>query len=242
MAPLPSAPTATCTWRPATAAAVATASTTPRISGRCSASCCASTRSAAAATRSPPGNPFTDSPARDEIYANGLRNPFRFSFDAATGTILIGDVGQGNWEEVDYETLRGARGANFGWNTFEGNHDANCGSDRGTPTAAEHSGPIHEYPHDGNGHSGCSITGGVVVRDKQLPSLYGRYVYADFCTGDLRSLIPDLGGAGDEKSAGVRLANPTSFFSGRRGRLYATSQRGELYRVVADGGARTRSQ
>ena len=65
-------------------------------------------------------------------------------------------------------TLRGARGANFGWNTFEGNHDANCGSDRGTPTAAEHSGPIHEYPHDGNGHSGCSITGGVWVRDKQI--------------------------------------------------------------------------
>ena len=181
----------------------------------------------------PAGNPFSGSAARDEIYANGLRNPFRFSFDAASDAIVIGDVGQGSWEEIDYESLAGARGANFGWNTYEGDHDANCGSDRRTPSPGDHSGPIHEYPHDGSGHSGCAVTGGVVVRDRQLRSLYGRYVYADYCAGDLRSLIPDPGGARDDKSSGIGLANPTSFLSGRRGRLYATSQRGELFRVAA---------
>lgn len=181
----------------------------------------------------PADNPFRGGGAEPEILANGLRNPFRFSFDGPTNTIVIGDVGQGSWEEIDYETLQTVRGANFGWNVFEGDRDAGCGSE--FPAPEPHAGPIHQYPHDGGGHSGCSVTGGVVVRDRQLPSLYGRYVFADFCTGDLRSLIPELDGAVDEKSVGIGVPNPTSFASGRRGRLYATSQAGELYRVVAAG-------
>ena len=180
----------------------------------------------------PAGNPFTGSGIRDEIYALGLRNPFRFSFDRRGGTIAIGDVGQGSWEEVDFGAVRAAAGANFGWNTFEGTHDAGCGAD-GAPILRGHTPPIHEYPHSGAEHTGCSITGGVVVRDRDLPTLYGRYVFADFCTGDLRSLVAGPGGASDEGSVGVRIPNPTSFASGRRGRLYATSQAGGLYRIEA---------
>lgn len=184
----------------------------------------------------PSDNPFLGTGARNEIYALGLRNPFRFSFDRRQDAIVIGDVGQSSWEEIDFETLLSARGANFGWNTFEGNHASGCGGDFGTPTPEQHSEPIHEYPHDGGGHAGCSVTGGVVVRDKRLPSLYGRYVFADFCTGDLRSLIGTPGGADDEGSAGVDVPSPTSFASGRRGKLYITSQAGSVYRVLPDGG------
>ncbi len=181
----------------------------------------------------PADNPFLGSATRDEIYSLGLRNPFRFSFDRATKTIAIGDVGQSTWEEVDYESLQTARGANFGWNTFEGTEPAGCGGDPSSPTPAEHSGPIHQYGHSGPGYTGCSITGGVVVRDRGLPTLYGRYVFADYCAGELRSLVPGLEGAAGERGTGLDLGNPTSFAKGRRGRLYATSRSGQLYRIKA---------
>lgn len=186
----------------------------------------------------PAGNPFVGQKgARNEIFASGLRNPFRFSFDRASGTIAIGDVGQSSREEIDYERLRRANGANFGWDAFEGttrfNPSSSCPGEERTPRPARHDRPIHQYRHSGSGHTGCSVTGGVVVRDRRLRSLYGRYVYADFCTGRLRSLIPRVGGARSENGAGLRIPRPTSFGTGRGQRLYATTLDGRLYRIKA---------
>ncbi len=189
--------------------------------------------------RIPAGNPFVGSAPRDEIYADGLRNPFRFSFDAATNTIAIGDVGQNDWEEVDYQTLENAKGADYGWNAFEGTRPvgSNC-SGSAAPRPPDHTPPIHEYGHGGDGHTGCSITGGLVVRDPKLTTLYGRYLYADFCTSELRSLIPTEAGARGERALGLNVPNPTSFAAGRANRVYVTSNGGGLFRLTAsDSGA-----
>ena len=183
----------------------------------------------------PKDNPFRGRPGADEIYALGLRNPFRFSFDEATRTIAIGDVGQGSQEEVDYETLRGARGKNFGWNYWEGFARSGCPSSPPAPPANNEL-PIFSYLHSGGGFTGCSITGGLVVRDRRLPTLRGRYLYSDFCNGQLRSLIPEKGQATDDRPLGPTMPTPTSFTEGRRHRIYATSLEGDVYRLVPAGG------
>ena len=203
---------------------------TPRTRARCWASCCGSSPNRSGGYSNPGDNPFVGSATRGEIYALGLRNPFRFSFDEATRTIVIGDVGQSAWEEVDYGTLHGVRGANFGWNAFEGSERGTCGS-FSSPPPKDHQGPIHQYGHSGAGHTGCAITGGVVVRNRKLRKLDGRYVFADYCTGQLRSLVPELGGAERERAAGLRIPHPTSFSNGRHGRLYVTSQDGAVFEI-----------
>lgn len=120
------------------------------------------------------------------IFHYGLRNPWRFSFDAVTGDLFIGDVGQNHWEEID-ALPRGAPGTNFGWPTFEGTH--RCpGCDTNVPEPSpDMVPPIHEYPRG----SAASVTGGYVYRGKKIPSLYGRYVYADFVHGWVRALTWD---------------------------------------------------
>ena len=140
----------------------------------------------------PPGNAPGAAP---EVWALGLRNPWRFSFDRATGALLVGDVGQGAWEEVDFLPAGTAGGVNLGWRLFEGTHVANAG----TTLVGTHTPPIHEYGHTGGA---CSITGGFVVRDASLPALAGRYVYADYCAGALRSLVPELPAARDDRPLG----------------------------------------
>ncbi|GIK76802.1 MAG: hypothetical protein BroJett022_04920 [Actinomycetes bacterium] len=187
----------------------------------------------------PADNPFVGRAGADEIYSYGLRNPFRFSFDGER--IAIGDVGQNAWEEVDYTTLAAARGANFGWDAFEGFAPEPCGTE---PIAATTL-PIHAYPHESGSpgtFTGCSIIGGPVVRDRRLPTLYGRYLYSDFCAGGLRSLVPAAGGAAGDRDLGPRVAKISSITAGRRGRVYLTSLLGELYRLdprEAPGVART---
>jgi glucose/arabinose dehydrogenase len=172
----------------------------------------------------PPGNPFAGSaPGLDEIYSLGLRNPWRFSFDRKTGRIAIGDVGQNQFEEIDYETLDTANGANFGWNVFEGNR-----SFSGAGTPAGYQPPIHEYSH---GAGNCAVTGGYVVRDRKLKSLYGRYLYADLCAGELRSLVPRLGGARKDRALGPGVSQPTSFGEGVRGRIYVASFEGAVWKL-----------
>ncbi len=185
--------------------------------------------------RVPSGNPNVGRAGRDEIYALGLRNPFRFSFDRLTGDITIGDVGQARWEEIDHVTLNAVRGANFGWDAFEGSRpfDAigtGCRDDT-APAPADHTPPIHEYSHS----DGCAVTGGLVVRDRKLTSLYGRYLYADFCRGRLRSLIASPQGAADDRYLGIDVEAPTSFSDGKRGRVYLTSLLGGVYRLVGVG-------
>ena len=134
----------------------------------------------------PADNPFvTAKPGiRPEIYAYGLRNPWRFVIDAPTRSIWIADVGQDRWEEVDAVSLAAARGANFGWNVFEGTHRFRDGEASGPSTRPVE--PVYEYAHAGDS---CSITGGVVARDPRLPAaLSGAYLFADFCSGQLSAV------------------------------------------------------
>jgi hypothetical protein len=180
--------------------------------------------------------------AEAQIWSYGLRNPWRFSFDRATGNMVIGDVGQGAHEEVDLAPSQaagvvGGEGANYGWNCREGfsaypEPGASCAGASGFTE------PVFDYPHanpgDGTAH-GCAITGGYVVRDPALGDLYGRYVYADYCVGEIRSLVlPATGGgvAGGDRSEGLGVANPVSFGEDSCGRLYVVSQVGTVYRFV----------
>jgi glucose/arabinose dehydrogenase len=175
----------------------------------------------------PAGNPFRNRPgARPAIYSYGLRNPWRFSFDAKTGALIIGDVGQNTLEEVDYTPEGGGRGANFGWSAFEGTDRFNM--DQSAPNAVP---PIFEYSHE----HGCSITGGYVVRDRTLSALYGRYIYGDFCAGDLRSLVPATPHARDDRPLGLHVSSLSSFGEDNEEHIYVTSLDGPVYRLVAGG-------
>ena len=172
----------------------------------------------------PPDNPFVGRlDARGEIFAYGLRNPFRFSFDRGTGNLLIGDVGQDDAEEVNFSATRG-RGANFGWKCYEGT----LPNDGTTPPCEPpgHVPPVFEYDR-----SGCqAITGGYVVRNAGLPGLVGRYLYADYCVGDIRSIVPSTG-AGDT-STGIDVAGLLARGL-RRGRVRANLRRAEHRAGVA---------
>ena len=175
----------------------------------------------------PASNPFAAGPGRDEIYSLGLRNPYRFSFDRRSGDLWIGDVGQDEWEEIDHVGARRTPGANFGWNLFEGNHPFE--GDPGAPPP-RYRPPVFEYSSSGGGT--CAITGGYVVRDPSLPALAGRYVYADFCAGQIRSLDADAQDAGHtDDPTGLSVASPSSFGEGAAGRLYVASLDGPVYRI-----------
>ena len=178
----------------------------------------------------PADNPFVGKAGRDEIYSYGLRNPFRFSFDTTTAQprIAIGDVGQNQFEELDYTTLAGAAGANFGWDALEGFHPYEE-ENSGTPDPGGTTKPIMAYSHSRDGGS-CSIIGGYVVGAGGPPLLRGRYLYTDYCSGIVRSLVPHLH-RGDRKT-GLTVASPTSFGEDDRGRIYICSQEGGVYRVV----------
>ena len=171
----------------------------------------------------PPSNPFASGPGRDEIYSLGLRNPYRFSFDH--GDIWIGDVGQDKWEEVDHESLANARGANFGWDLFEGTHPFE--GDPGDPPP-NYRPPVFEYS---SADANCSVIGGYVSRDRSVPKLRGRYVYADFCGGSIRSFAPGNPGSSDAPT-GMHLEFLSSFGEDNRGRIYVTSLSGGVYRIT----------
>jgi uncharacterized repeat protein (TIGR01451 family) len=129
----------------------------------------------------PPDNPFVGVDGQDEIWAYGLRNPWRFSFDRETGDLYIGDVGQDHWEEIDYQAAGSPGGLNFGWSCKEGTHDYILGPGCATAELTE---PIAEYSHQ----VGQSVTGGFVYRGTAYPTLEGRYFYADFVQGKIWSL------------------------------------------------------
>jgi glucose/arabinose dehydrogenase len=164
------------------------------------------------------------------IYARGLRNPYRFSFDLvsdpAQPRIAIGDVGQDRFEEIDYLPLAAANGANFGWNDFEGFAPFPGAH---PPTPSQTVNPIKTYSISG---AACAIIGGYVVRDTRLRPLFHRYVYGDFCTGRVRSLIPTVGGARKDRATGVRVRDLSSFGETADGTLYASSLDGPVYRLV----------
>ncbi|MGH2983721.1 MAG: PQQ-dependent sugar dehydrogenase [Solirubrobacterales bacterium] len=174
----------------------------------------------------PADNPFVDrAGARPEVYSYGLRNPWRFSFDRENQALTIGDVGQNTLEEVDYTPAGEARGANFGWSAFEGTERFN--QDQEAPGAVP---PIFTYGRD----EGCSITGGYVVRDPTLPSLTGRYIYGDYCAGELRSFVPSVAGARSDRSLGLEVSSLSSFGEDAAGHIYATSLDGPVLRLVGE--------
>jgi len=173
----------------------------------------------------PADNPFADDPeAAPEVYSYGLRNPWRFSFDRETGALSIGDVGQDELEEVDLVAEGDGAGASFGWSAFEG--DAAFNDDQSSPDAI---GPVLVASHeDGN----CSITGGLVVRDRDLESLYGRYLWGDFCVGELRSFTAEPGTtASDDRPLGLDVSQLSSFGTDNAGNVYAVSLDGPVYRL-----------
>ncbi len=171
----------------------------------------------------PGSNPLAGGNGKDEIYALGLRNPYRFSFDSQSGDIFIGDVGQDAFEEIDRVGRGNLAGSNFGWDIFEGNHDFEGG---GAP--ANYRPPVLEYSSQGGN---CAVTGGYVVHDPSLLALAGRYIYADFCGGVLRSFDPSNPGPSDS-ATGLELSGPSSFGEGAGGRIYVASLDGGVYRIT----------
>jgi glucose/arabinose dehydrogenase len=176
----------------------------------------------------PPDNPFSgEQGARPEIYSYGLRNPWRFSFDRETDDLSIGDVGQNSLEEIDFVGAGEGAGANFGWSAFEGTERFNEDQE-----ADGHVEPVLTYGRS----DGCSVTGGYVVRDPALPALTGRYVYGDYCAGEVRSFRPEHGGgsfqAVGDRSEDLQVPGLSSFAEGSAGEIYATSHEGPVFRVV----------
>jgi glucose/arabinose dehydrogenase len=162
-----------------------------------------------------------------QIAGYGLRNPWRFSFDKPTGDLYIGDVGQSAWEEVDYTPKSSPGVENYGWRVYEGTHVYTQGQ---KPNTAGHLVmPVAEYSHS---VGGCSITGGYVYRGSQIPSLQGRYVYGDFCSGKVWSLVIQDGKAADVRAEAINVKSLSSFGLDARGELYATSLDGTIYAIT----------
>lgn len=173
----------------------------------------------------PASNPYANGGGLQEIYAIGLRNPWRFSFDRATGDLYIADVGQDQYEEVDFEPDGTQPGVNYGWRFREGLHHY-----KGTPAAdLKLVDPIWEYSHA----EGCSITGGFVYRGQALPELTGIYLVGDFCSGTIWGLLRGADGNWTSQKLWIDQGNLTSFGQDRNGELYYLNQyNGGLYQLV----------
>jgi glucose/arabinose dehydrogenase len=163
----------------------------------------------------PPDNPFGN-----EVWAYGLRNPWRFSFDRATGDLYIGDVGQNTWEEIDYLPAGSESGANFGWSIMEGNHAYD-----GQPQSGMYT-PVVEYSH---AEGGCSVTGGYDYRGK-MPEWNGVYLYGDYCSGKVWALIL-LDGQWQSQVMFETGVTITSFGQDESGEILLASDKGGLYRL-----------
>ncbi len=174
----------------------------------------------------PPDNPLVGQPGkRPEIWAFGLRNPWRFSFDSTTRSLYIADVGQGNREEVDI-VAASAAGLDYGWNLWEGTR---CYPSGTSCNPAGITMPLIDYDHS----DGCSITGGYVYRGSALPEIAGRYFYSDFCNGWLRSLLVTDGAAIERTDWGVTpVGNIQSFGIDSSKELYVLTSAGGVYRLV----------
>lgn len=166
----------------------------------------------------PTDNPFVKKGGLPEIYAYGLRNPWRWSFDRQTGDLWLADVGQNAWEEVNIIES----GGNYGWNLREGAHCYSGDCDR--PRLIE---PVAEYSHD----EGCSVTGGYVYRGKKIPALSGVYLFGDYCSGNVWGLFRD----GEKYTRRVLLqsdVNIASFAEDREGEIYIVGLGGKIFRIA----------
>jgi glucose/arabinose dehydrogenase len=161
-----------------------------------------------------------------QIVGYGLRNPWRFSFDRATGNLYIGDVGGSAWEEIDF-TPRSSPGLeNYGWDVFEGRHRF---ENKSPNSAGRLVGPIAEYNHS----EGCSVTGGFVYRGSGVPGARGRYFYGDYCSGIVWSLVVRGDRAANLRRHSFRVEALSSFGEGARGELYFVAHGGTIYRLAS---------
>jgi glucose/arabinose dehydrogenase len=176
----------------------------------------------------PAGNPFVGEPVvRDEIWAVGLRNPWRFSFDRVTGDLYIADVGQNQYEEVDFQPAGSAGGQNYGWPIMEGVH---CFPEDRVCDQAGFALPVVEYDHS----QGCSVTGGYVYRGQEFPLLKGIYVYGDYCSGRIWGLARSGGGSWRTAQLARADISLSSFGEDEVGELYLVDMgQGELFRLMA---------
>ncbi|MET0664481.1 MAG: PQQ-dependent sugar dehydrogenase [Acidimicrobiales bacterium] len=178
----------------------------------------------------PADNPFVgEEGARPEVWLKGVRNPWRFSFDRATGDLWVGDVGQGEIEEIDHlpaeaDGLNAGRGLNLGWNAMEGDQPYDDGVE-----PDDHTPPVFTYTH---AEGGCSVTGGFVYRGSTIPELFGAYLYADYCAGDLRALAVTDGEVVDDATIADPVDGPVSFAQGHGNELYLLAQSGPLLEIV----------
>jgi Glucose / Sorbosone dehydrogenase len=189
----------------------------------------------------PKGNPFAGGGGRPEVFALGLRNPFRFTFDSVTGAISIGDVGQSCREEIDYRLAGHLAGVNFGWSRFEGNflYNPSRSAPGGVPPILEYDNSSESGGGSGSctplgGFTGSGVIAGYVVRDARLTHQYGRLLYTDLANPEIHSLVPSEQGASDDRYTGVSLpapGNADSFGQARNGVLYVISHSGPVYRL-----------
>jgi glucose/arabinose dehydrogenase len=171
----------------------------------------------------PATNPFVGrADARPEVWDYGLRNPWRFSIDPASGDLYVGDAGEGQREEIDY-VAGNTGGVNFGWPCFEGTVAGPVAATCADPVA-----PVYDYDHGGGR---CAVIGGVVVHDPRLPSLAGRYLYGDYCDGKLHSMRVDGGKATDVTDLGLTVPTLDAFGVDGLGRVYVAATDGGVYRL-----------
>jgi len=172
----------------------------------------------------PADNPFLNG-SHPEIWSIGLRNPWRYTFDRETGDLWIADVGQGEYEEIDFSAATGgrnaAKGANFGWNFFEGTHEYEGGSTAGLTM------PVFEYTH----RDGCSVTGGYRYRGAAVPGLQGAYLFADYCNNTIRALSYDGKVATEIVSQREEPSPIVSFGEDNNGELYVLAFDGTVSRI-----------
>ena len=192
----------------------------------------------------PADNPFyNNNDALDEIWMYGLRNPWRFTFDKKNGDIYIGDVGQNTWEEINYAPY-GLGGINFGWSRYEADEIYKENID-----VEYHTHPIYKYANNASIYkvifkikeknvSGCSVTGGYVYRGKQISSLFGKYIFGDYCTGKIFSIKYSNGEISDfiDLTEDIGLGNIylSSFAEDKDGELYLIDYSGSIYKLVND--------
>ncbi len=175
----------------------------------------------------PPSNPFlNNNAARPETWASGLRNPWRFSFDRDTGDLWIADVGQGTWEEVNFQAASSVGGENYGWRRMEGTHCFNPSTNCNPGNLVL---PVIEYSH---ASGGCSVTGGYVYRGSRYPRLEGMYIYGDFCSGVVWGAVRNGPGP-----VTIRILSDTAFLISAFGQdflgeLYVADYGGAVYRIT----------
>ena len=199
----------------------------------------------------PPDNPFfNDTEKRAEIFCYGLRNPWRFSFDRETSDLIIGDVGQNLWEEINWLTWDESLGANFGWRTMEGNH---CYDPEEFCDTTGLIMPVFEYPNnasymkiligmDEREATGCSVTGGYVYRGNNNPDLWGTYIFGDYCTGRIWSFKLKNGKPTKFKNLRPELKKHSrdvplfisSFGEDSSGELYVVDYLGAVYKFISN--------